>query len=512
MSPNTEFFTDGNKSCQMTIFTDGVPYLDSDEFAVNAGDAYTFSLDVLENDPGMFFKLYADFRDADGEEIYGEEPVEVMDSPEWQTISWTGVVPDGAVVGYIRIKGYDDEGFTGEASGLVDNCHFDVDGNNLVLNFSYEEWSGTDMIKAYPFSESSFHVVFDGAVPTEDPAMFTLSGTEDITFASAAIDPDYTNTLLLWDPSAPIQSDMTPDMMTYTSTGATYEFYAGILPIAYPNTNNPDGHIMDGYVAAFQGLIFANDAYNNLWINDEFGAYNGVMIFSYDLAETLMMGDEILLTGKRDVYYDNTEIAEPTLIQVISSGNDLFPPAVITGAEIASDLPAGAETAEKWEGQLVKIENAEVLSYDEENFLYTCTDDESATTFLVGDNVDFQLENITIDVGSTYTFIGVVDFSYDQYRINPRFQDDVIESTGIGEENVTNVAVYPNPASDVLFVTNAQDFDQITITDISGKVIQTVSGGTQELSIDISNLRSGVYMVNFSHNGNISHSQKILIR
>lgn len=511
LAPNTENFTEGTTSCEVTIYTDGVPYLDSDEFAVTPGDDYVFSLDVYDDDPGMYFKLYADFRDADGNEIWGEDPVEVPDAPNWQTIQWTGAVPDGAVVGYIRIKSYDDEGFTGEASGLVDNCHFEVDGTNLVQNFSFEDWGGTDMIKAYSFSETSVHVVFDGPVPTEDPAAFTLSGTADITFGTGAIDPDYTNTLLLSDPSGTIEADNMLDQMTYTTTGTTYDFYAGILPIAYLNTANPD-HIMNGYMATFHGIIFANDAYNNLWINDDSGPYNGSMIFSYDLAETLNMGDEILLTGMRDEYYGNTEISEATLLELISSGNNLYASSTITGAEIASDLPSGTESAEMWEGQLVEIQGAEVLSYDEENFIFTCTDDGNTTTFLVGDNVDYQFENLSITVGSTYDFIGVVDFTWDQYRINPRFQDDVIESTSLVELSQDKVHVYPNPASETIHVENSKTCDLITVTDLSGRVCASAAGNQTKISISVSDLRGGTYLINFVSNGQIQSSQKVIIR
>jgi len=512
VNPNTEFYTDGTQSAEVTIFTDGVPYLDSYEFAVTPGDSYTFSIDVLENDPGMYFKLYADFRDAEGNEIWGEEPVVVEDSPEWQTITWAATVPDDAAVGYIRIKSYDDEGFTGEASGIVDNCHFDVDGSNLVLNGSFEQWGGVDMVKAYAISETELYVLFDGDVPTTNAGDFLLTGTEEIAFGDAAIAPGMNNVLMLSGASANMMADMTLDMLTYNVSGTMFEFYAGILPIAYLNTNNPDGHIENDFMATFQGIIFANDAYNNLWINDAEGAYNGVMVFSYDLAETLNMGDEIIVAGKRDEYYDNTEIGEPTLVEIVSSGNDLFPASMIMGADIADDLLSGAESAEKWEGQLCKIVNATVLDFDEENMIYTCTDDDGATNFLIGDNVDYLFGNLNITIGGIYSITGVVDFGFDQYRINPRFQDDLTETSSIGDIENTMVNIFPNPASDVLQIHAKADIQSLQISDASGKVIYSGSNLDNEISMSISHFRTGIYFISLTDTDNTTWSKKIMIR
>nr|NQU89304.1 T9SS type A sorting domain-containing protein [Bacteroidota bacterium] len=498
LSPNSEFFTEGTKACQITIFTDGIPSIDSDDFSVAEGDDYTFSLDVLDNDTTIYLKLYADFKDADGEEIWGETPVVVEDNANWQTITWSGTIPAEAVAGWIRVKAYDDEGFEGEASALVDNCHFEVEGSNLVQNFSFEEWGGVDLIKAYSTGEETVVAIFDGPVPSVNAGDYLLSGSVEISFATAVVNSLNESMLILSDPSEEIEGDMMLDMLTFTVTGTGYDFYAGISSVAHLNASYPDGTIMDGYIATFDGMVFANDDYNNFWINDDPGPYNGVMIFSYELAETVFMGDNILVAGKREAYYGITELAEPILIEVVSQGNNLFPAATITGANIASNLPSGAETAEKWEGQLVKIQNAEVLSYDEINFVFTCTDDDNATTFLIGDNVDYQFGNITINVGETHTFMGVVDYTWDQYRINPRYQADVMEPSAVGEHPNTFVTAFPNPASSEIHIRNLNQISHLTITDVSGRICRTVyTEGTALLSIDIAELRGGVYFVNF---------------
>jgi hypothetical protein len=185
------------------------------------------------------------------------------------------------------------------------------------------------------------------------------------------------------------------------------------------------------------------------------------------------------------------------------------------GADIASDLPAGAETAEKWEGQMVKIENATVVSYDTANYIYTLSqEDAKASEFLLGDNVVYQLEGLTLDIGTTYDINGVVDFSFDQYRINPRFQDDIVESTGFADNmESAQLHIYPNPVQSTLSIQNVSDFTQITVMDATGKVCATTfTGNANNVSIDVNHLRTGVYFVNFISEGKIKETKKIMVR
>ncbi len=49
---------------------------------------------IFDNDPLISIKVYAEFYDADGGDIYGEDPVFGQDGDtSWQNISWTGTVP-----------------------------------------------------------------------------------------------------------------------------------------------------------------------------------------------------------------------------------------------------------------------------------------------------------------------------------------------------------------------------------------------------------------------------------
>lgn len=138
-------FTEGLKSVRMRLNNGAIPYLVSDVFYVSPGAEYEFSIDVLDADTAGQVKIYADFYDTYGFDIYGEQPVFSTDSAEWQTIRWTGTVPLQAVVGYVLIKFYNQPSlysFTKNAEIWMDRVMFrQPDSINLVVNGGFENWA-----------------------------------------------------------------------------------------------------------------------------------------------------------------------------------------------------------------------------------------------------------------------------------------------------------------------------------------------------------------------------------
>ncbi len=514
LSPNTEFFTEGTTSCEMTLHTTNVPYLISENYTVNMGASYTFSIDVLDNDTRGVLKIYAEFYDADGNDIWGEEPVYSEDNPDWQTITWSAVVPDGAVEGYVWIKFYDDEAFVDEAIAYVDNAIFMEDGAaNAVANGGFENWAAFGIENAYCINDDAVDVRYNAAVESVDPADFMLSGTADITFSNAEIDMDMPSLVHLSGASEPINFDLTIDMLAQEGLegNSSVDLYGGIAPIAYTNSANPDGVLENGISATFHGMVSANDAYNNFWVHDAAGEYNGVMGFSYSFIEEVAVGDEVLFTGKRDEYYDLNEIVDPVIIEIVSTGNVPYAPAVIMGSEIDTTLPANDPMAEKWEGQLVEIHNALVTEVASDSTFYKCTDDDGATYFKIGDNVDYQLAHTMLEVGQVYSITGVVDFSYGVYRLNPRGADDIVNTTGIAESVNISYRVFPNPTSDVLNISADEMITNVRISDINGALVSESKVLENQASIDVSSLAPGMYFVNIRTSAG-SKTSRIVIR
>lgn len=82
--------------------------------------------------------------------------------------------------------------------------------------------------------------------------------------------------------------------------------------------------------------------------------------------------------------------------------------------------------------------------------------------------------------------------SFDQSGNETTFQGNVSGSSA------WNVNVYPNPADDVLFIQSSEEIMQITIRDITGKLILTKEMHDRNTSITISSYASGYYILNIN--------------
>ncbi|MGQ2984048.1 T9SS type A sorting domain-containing protein [Flavobacterium sp.] len=65
--------------------------------------------------------------------------------------------------------------------------------------------------------------------------------------------------------------------------------------------------------------------------------------------------------------------------------------------------------------------------------------------------------------------------------------------------DIASIAVYPNPATDNLSVSNIEAIGDYTITDLNGRIVEqnTAKGN----SIGVSSLRSGIYLLSFTKDG-----------
>jgi hypothetical protein len=144
VSPDGLKFSEGTKSCHLQLNSGAVPYMISDLFPVTGNTPYEFSIDVFDYDTAGQIKVYADFYDAYGFDIFGAPPVFSADSNQWMTIHWEDTIPPQAIMGYILIKYYCQPSlynFTRKADAWVDNVQFrQAGGDNLVANGSFEQW------------------------------------------------------------------------------------------------------------------------------------------------------------------------------------------------------------------------------------------------------------------------------------------------------------------------------------------------------------------------------------
>ena len=294
-----------------------------------------------------------------------------------------------------------------------------------------------EISNAYTVSLTALDVLYNQDISSVDPADYTLTGTATITFSSATIDSTNAKLVHLTGASANMIGDTTLDNIEDTANSTDYDFYAGIMPIANTNTLNPGGTISNNITATFTGIVSAIGP-NKVWISDASGAYNGVLIYDYDFDEGVNRGDSLLIYAIRDEFYNLTELKNPELV-VPQTPSTPYAATVINGSEIADTLSANTNPGEKWEGQLVRIDNAVIVSTAKGD--YIATDDDSTTYFHIS---DFIYSGLTLNIGATYKITGVVDWYSNHYEILPRDADDIIP---IGDPYpvISDVQISPDP-------------------------------------------------------------------
>ncbi len=415
----------GSYSAKVTWTTTSTRRFEQLDVPVTVGSDYEFYFWVLDNDSGGRARVCIRWYDSGGGFISGYYGDYSTDSPDWQLLSsGPQTAPAGAVTAHAEIRVYDISGWPGYATVYVDDAVFETPTTATI-------------VEAYSISETALDLLYNIDLSSVDPADYTLTGTATITFSSATIDSTNAKLVHLTGASASIIGDTTLDNIEDSANSTDYDFYAGIMPIANTNTLNPGGTISNNITATFIGIVSAVGP-NRVWISDASGAYNGVLIYDYDFDEIVNRGDSLLIYAIRDEFYNLTELKNPELI-VPQTPSTPYPATLINGSEIADTLSANTNPGEKWEGQLVRIDTAVIVSTAKG--AYIATDDDSITFFRINDDI---YSGLTLNIGATYNITGVVHFSWGKYEILPRDADDIIP---IGDPYpvISDVQISPDP-------------------------------------------------------------------
>ena len=68
-------------------------------------------------------------------------------------------------------------------------------------------------------------------------------------------------------------------------------------------------------------------------------------------------------------------------------------------------------------------------------------------------------------------------------------------ATGIEENAVSEIALFPNPTTDILNITSSETISEIEIVNVMGQVVKRVEVNADNAVCDVEELTSGVYVV-----------------
>ena len=244
----------------------------------------------------------------------------------------------------------------------------------------------------------------------------------------------------------------------------------------YPGADNTYPSPFNGQTVTTTGIVTAigyNGASQHFFISSqEGGLWEGLYIYSADQAPDV--GDIVEVTGEVYEYYGMTEIRYPS-VTILSSGNPVPDPLVAHTGELIE--PADAE---RYEDCLVKVEDVTVTQ--ELNPDYEWYGDDGTGECQIDDKIYTYIPFL----GEQFEYIiGVLDYSWDEYAINPRDVNDLlVYSVDDPPENVTRYQCHPNPFSDhtVLSYTTKNYFTnpQLTIYNILGQRVSELQAAEDQ--------------------------------
>ncbi|MCB9193063.1 MAG: T9SS type A sorting domain-containing protein [Flavobacteriales bacterium] len=250
-----------------------------------------------------------------------------------------------------------------------------------------------------------------------------------------------------------------------------------------PNGDSP----YDGQVVMTTGTVTAV-APQGYFIQDGNGPWNGLYV--YDTGNVPAIGDNVEVTGTVSEYFNMTELGQVSSYNVVSNGN------TVTTTSIST---ADANT-EQYESQLVTVSQA------------TCNDPNSGNgQWIVNDGsgdvfVDDLIYAFTPSLNIMYNVTGPLNYSFSEWKIEPRDANDIEVASGIPTLATLGVQVGPNPTSGTLQVLGLQGSVPYALTDAQGRVVLngTLSG---DAILDLSGLTNGVYQLAIGQAG-----QRLVVR
>ena len=207
--------------------------------------------------------------------------------------------------------------------------------------------------------------------------------------------------------------------------------------VSDPETD--DASPLNGQEVTISGIVTAefwgSDQNRYLCVQDAPGPWNGVVCFMYggwdsfnildgagNEIGTMAEGDSVTITGTVDEYYNLTEVTDITEAVNHGPANNAIAPDVVTPGQVMTD---GTE-AEAYEGCLVQVNDVSVDDPDLGNGEWSITD--ATNSVRVDDKWAYYYWPETGQ--ELAKVVGVMDYTYSNYKIQPRLARDVVEADG----------------------------------------------------------------------------------
>jgi 5-methylthioadenosine/S-adenosylhomocysteine deaminase len=246
--------------------------------------------------------------------------------------------------------------------------------------------------------------------------------------------------------------------MTSTASAAAFVGIPDIQYTADTSGNSPYA----GQVITTRGVVTAVYAGGFVLQDPSVGLWSG--IFIYDPGHRPEAGDSLEITGTVSEYFGLTELMTITGYQILTHGAALPAPASVSTASIAT----GAPTAESYEGVLVSCPGVRVAAWSSGGDWQV---GDATGEVMVSDRGDYLYDPTP---GDSLAFVnGVLLYSWDEFRIEPRYEED-IGRLGFTRFALHGTVVTPDQVlSNTYVVVNRRHIEAVTATVPVVPIIET---------------------------------------
>lgn len=257
-----------------------------------------------------------------------------------------------------------------------------------------------------------------------------------------------------------------------------------IYELQYTTDPSGDSPFKDSLVET-TGVVTASYA-SGYWIQDSASAWNGIYV--YDNTNSPSRGDNVTIKGLVAEYFGLSQIKDIDTLITNSTGNTL-PAGISVNSTTMKD--------EMYEGVLAIVSNGKCVnpSAGFGEWDYSNVPGDTAV-------VDDVMYAFTPTLGVRYDVTGVIYYSFNEYKLEPRDSLDIVLSavTSI-EENDLKFSIYPNPTNSIVTITGV-NVERAEIYSVNGKLVKAVSLNSIS-NIDVSDLENGAYILKVSSNNKV---------